>query len=84
MGGGLVPEAAGAIGLPLVNNLAAAMRGRGIENVRDLVREAMLDPALARELLARTPPGRVPAPQMRRIIAALTATSALQEQRTAH
>lgn len=47
------------VGIPVYAGalLTSALRQRGIESVNDLVRDAMLDPALARELMIKAMPG---------------------------
>lgn len=63
--GGLAAEALGA-GLPVVAHM---LRQRGIATVNDLVRETMLHPSVARELMARLGPNAKIGPLVQRRIA---------------
>lgn len=72
---GLGVEAAG-MALPV---LAHALRQRGIQTTSDLVREAMLHPSLARELMARPKQPTIGNILQRRIAHNLTAITAASE-----
>jgi hypothetical protein len=84
----MAAEAGGsAIGLPGVATfatgapiLAHVFRQRGIQTVNDLVREAMLHPSVARELMARPKQASLNSIAQRRIASALQGVVAAQSQ----
>jgi hypothetical protein len=83
-GDGMLGEVAGAV-LGGGGYLLHAMRQSGIATVNDLVREAMLHPSVARELMARTQGGQIGPVAAQRIARALqgtlTANAAQQQEK---
>jgi len=74
--GSMLASIGGAIALPLAGELLHVMRQAGIKTTNDLVREALLHPAVARELMVRTQGGQIGPVASQRIARAIQATLA--------
>ena len=77
----VVPGLVGAVGLPWITAKVGALKQHGIDSTNALVREALLNPNLARILMQKMPANADVTPQMmRRVGAAIVAGKAAQDR----